>query len=224
MKRTRVCVVITLIGALLSGCAGNQYGNKQTGGALLGGALGGLFGSQIGGGTGRLAATAGFAVLGLILGSEAGKSLDRADQLSVIQTTHTALETAPTGSPVRWQNPDQSRRTYGYTVPTRTYQLNDGRYCREYQQKIIVAGREQDAYGKACRQPDGTWQIVNDQSSDATPVIMQQPEPVYQYRVIPPYPPRPVVIVPYAPNYSAGYRARVRWERHNDQHGRHWWH
>lgn len=29
--------------------------------------------------------------------------------------------------------------------------------CREYQTTIIVGGQPQKAYGRACRQPDGTW-------------------------------------------------------------------
>ena len=34
------------------------------------------------------------------------------------------------------------------------------RECREFQQTIVVNGQEQPGYGKACRQPDGTWKIV----------------------------------------------------------------
>jgi hypothetical protein len=29
--------------------------------------------------------------------------------------------------------------------------------CREYQTSIMIGGKPQKAYGKACRQPDGTW-------------------------------------------------------------------
>lgn len=32
--------------------------------------------------------------------------------------------------------------------------------CREYTVPITVGGKEEQAYGKACQQPDGTWQIV----------------------------------------------------------------
>jgi len=38
---------------------------------------------------------------------------------------------------------------------------DDGRYCREYQSKIKVAGQTQETYGTACMQPDGTWQIIS---------------------------------------------------------------
>jgi hypothetical protein len=32
-------------------------------------------------------------------------------------------------------------------------------YCREFQKQIIIDGRTEQAYGVACRQPDGTWKI-----------------------------------------------------------------
>ncbi|MBI2241855.1 MAG: glycine zipper 2TM domain-containing protein [Magnetospirillum gryphiswaldense] len=68
----------------LSACAqpgGNGYGfSKSTGGAILGGAGGALAGSQFGGGKGKLAATALGTLLGAWVGSEAGASMDRADQ------------------------------------------------------------------------------------------------------------------------------------------------
>jgi hypothetical protein len=34
-------------------------------------------------------------------------------------------------------------------------------YCREFQSTIVVEGRQQQAFGTACLQPDGSWQIVN---------------------------------------------------------------
>ena len=35
------------------------------------------------------------------------------------------------------------------------------RYCREYHRTVIINGQRQEAYGHACRQPDGTWQIID---------------------------------------------------------------
>ena len=32
-------------------------------------------------------------------------------------------------------------------------------YCREFQKQIIIDGRTEQAYGVACRQPDGTWKL-----------------------------------------------------------------
>ena len=33
--------------------------------------------------------------------------------------------------------------------------------CREFQQNIIIDGRRVPAHGTACRQPDGTWRVVD---------------------------------------------------------------
>lgn len=143
----------------LAACAGNNYGEKRTAGALIGAGVGGLLGSTIGGGSGRLAATAAGAVLGLALGNEIGASLDRADRLYANRSRQQALETVPTGESTTWNNPDSGN--HGSITPTRTYQMAGGRYCREFQHAVTVGGNTEMAYGNACRQPDGTWRIAN---------------------------------------------------------------
>ena len=151
-----------LAGALvlsLGACEGNQYGQKQTAGAVLGGIAGGLLGAQVGSGKGKLAATAAGALLGAVIGSEAGKSLDKADRLYAQQTAQTALETSQTGQTSSWRNPDTGHG--GSTTPTRTYQTARGEHCREYQQTVTIGGRTETVYGRACRDADGTWRLKN---------------------------------------------------------------
>ena len=158
-------VKIVLAGLLtlsLAACAqgyGDNYGPKQTGGTLVGAAAGGLLGSQIGHGGGRLAAVAIGTLGGALIGSEVGKSLDRADRAYLEQTTHQALESGPSGRPVQWSNPDSGH--YGSVVPQPSYNNSQGRPCREYQQTVYIGGKPQSAYGTACRQPDGSWQVAN---------------------------------------------------------------
>jgi surface antigen len=155
MKTSRIAILL-VVALAAAGCT-DQYGPKQTGGTLIGAGLGGLAGAQFGGGKGALAMTALGALGGAFLGSEVGKSLDRADRTYMAQTTQTTLETAPSGHATTWRNPDSGN--YGTITPTRTYQVED-RYCREYQQTVTVGGRSEQAFGRACRNPDGTWQIV----------------------------------------------------------------
>ena len=38
---------------------------------------------------------------------------------------------------------------------------DEGQYCREYTQTVYISGQKQQAYGNACRQPDGSWQVVS---------------------------------------------------------------
>ncbi len=149
-------VILTLS---LAACANSNYGQKQVGGAILGGALGGLAGAQIGSGKGKLAATAIGTLLGALAGSEAGKSLDRADKLYAERASQSALESNRSGQSSQWANPDSGHS--GSVTPTRTYRSASGRYCREYQQTVVIDGREQNSYGTACREADGSWRITD---------------------------------------------------------------
>lgn len=143
----------------LAACAGSDYGQKQIGGAILGGALGGLAGAQIGSGKGQLAATAIGTLLGAMVGSEAGKSLDKADKLYAARTSQSALEGNRTGQSSQWSNPDTGHS--GSVTPTRTYKSKSGEVCREFQQTIVVGGREENGFGTACREADGSWRITD---------------------------------------------------------------
>ena len=157
MKITRFAFPFVLTLAL-SACAEDQ-GAKQTGGTLIGAGLGALVGSQIGSGSGQLVAVAVGALAGAYVGGEVGKSLDRADRLAMERTSQGALETNRTGQASSWQNPDSGHG--GTVTPTKTYQTASGANCREYQQTVTIDGKTERAHGRACRQSDGTWKIVN---------------------------------------------------------------
>jgi len=152
---------IAVAGILALGVAGcfEGQGNKQIGGTLVGAGLGGLAGSQIGSGTGQLAAVGAGVLLGGLLGSSVGQSLDRADQAYAAQSYQSTLEATPTGQTTTWENPDSGNQ--GSYTPTQTYQADNGQYCREFQQTITVGGQTESGYGTACRQPDGSWEIVS---------------------------------------------------------------
>ncbi len=150
---------IALISVVAMGLAACQTaGPKQTGGTLLGGIGGAVAGAQFGSGTGRVAAVAAGTLLGALVGNEVGKSLDRADKLAMERSTQSTLERQPTGTTSAWSNPDSGNS--GTVTPTRTYQTANGSFCREYQQTVTIGGETQDAYGRACRQADGSWRIV----------------------------------------------------------------
>ncbi len=150
-------LVIVLVAASLSAC-NSTHGPKQTGGTLVGAALGGFMGSKMGRGKGKLAAVAAGTLMGAFLGSKVGKSLDRADQQHAHRAASRGLEHSASGKSTTWANPDSGH--HGSFTPVRTYQKSSGRYCREYQQTVTVGGRTEQAYGTACRRPDGSWKIV----------------------------------------------------------------
>ncbi len=133
-------------------------GNKQLIGGGTGAVLGGLLGSQVGKGSGQLWATGAGVLLGALAGSEIGASLDNADRAYAAQANNQALA-APIGETVSWNNPQSGNS--GTIKATRDGYSSSGRYCREYQQTVVVGGKQQSAYGTACRQPDGSWEIVS---------------------------------------------------------------
>lgn len=145
-------LAVASLSLFLVGCASMSH---QDAGTLSGGVIGGLIGSQFGGGpAAKLAATAGGAIAGAYLGGQIGKTMDKVDRMEMQR----ALETAPTGKPVNWSNPDTG---YRYTVqPTRTY-YRERLPCREYITKAMIDGETQTLRGSACRQPDGTWHVVH---------------------------------------------------------------
>jgi hypothetical protein len=93
----------------------------------------------------------GFAALTFALIDRMSENQQRAFEIAQIQAS-----TARIGQPVYWGNAGAT----GTVVATREGRAADGAYCREFQQSVVVGGRSEQAYGVACQQPDGTWQIV----------------------------------------------------------------
>ena len=119
-------------------------------GSAVGGAAGGLLGSQFGKGSGNTVMTIAGVLGGALAGGTVGRSMEPVDHGCIDQ----ALEHAPSGQTVAWQNPD-NHSSY-WVTPTQTYQ-HAGRPCRRYTTTALIEGRRQQLHGTACRQPDGAW-------------------------------------------------------------------
>ncbi len=151
--------IFTVVAAvfLLASC-GPEQGPKQSLGTVVGALGGAVLGNEVGKGRGRKVAIAAGTLIGALIGSQIGRDLDEADRHAAAHTTQEALERSRTGDRAEWNNPDSGNS--GWVVPTRTWQQETGTYCREFQTGITIGGREETAYGTACRQPDGSWQVV----------------------------------------------------------------
>ncbi|HEV2054076.1 MAG TPA: RT0821/Lpp0805 family surface protein [Methylomirabilota bacterium] len=147
------CVAILMLVVAATGCATIEDNPKASIGAFGGAAFGGLIAAAAGGGG---LAIAGSVLGGALLGAFAGNMLDQRDKRLAAETQQRALESAPTGKPVAWTNPDTGHS--GTVTPVRTYQ-SGGSYCREFQNKVTIGGKDEKAYGTACRQPDGSWKV-----------------------------------------------------------------
>lgn len=152
---SRKTISVVLAASMLSACA--NLGPKETTGTMVGAGTGAIVGAQIGHGEGRLLAVAVGTLLGALLGGEVGRSMDRADQVAA-EKAYQQAQTAPINRSIDWQNPDNGH--YGTVTPVREGTSSVGEYCREFQQAVTIGGRTEQAYGVACRQPDGSWKIV----------------------------------------------------------------
>jgi len=160
MKVARVTVAAALAAAL-AGCeakSADDVFTKQNVGMVLGGITGAVIGAQFGKGSGQVAAAAAGTLIGAFVGREIGKSMTRADQAAANQAQVEA-QTAPVGQPISWSNPESGNS--GTVTPTREGKDATGNECREYRTTVTIGGKQEDAYGTACRQPDGSWRVVN---------------------------------------------------------------
>lgn len=68
-----------------------------------------------------------------------------------------AADSSPRKSDITWDGPDN--RT---PMATASRPANSAAGpCREFQQRVMIEGRPQQVHGRACRQSDGSWRIVN---------------------------------------------------------------
>lgn len=146
----------TLVMAAVTGCETIQSNPKAAIGAAGGAALGGLI---AGAAHGNPAAIAASVIGGGLVGGMVGNMLDGRDKRLAAEAPHRALEAAPAGTTVAWQNPDTGHS--GAVTLTRACQTTSGTYCREYQQSVTMDGTPEQMRGTACRRPDGSWKAVN---------------------------------------------------------------
>jgi surface antigen len=166
LKMKAKVIGLVMVAALgLAGCAQNGQdnawgmGNKQTIGALGGAVVGGTLGSKVGKGSGAAWMTGVGTLLGALAGSSVGKSLDQADRMYANQAMTQAYN-APLNHTISWNNP-QSGHSGSYTPVQEGREASTGNLCRKYKQSIFVDGQAQTAYGTACQQSDGSWEIVS---------------------------------------------------------------
>jgi surface antigen len=160
MRRTdiRRLAPIVLLTFVVSSCAAMQQTYQENPKAVLGGVLGAGAGAGIaalaGASPGVIVASA---IGGALLGGFIGNKLDDRDKQLASQAASRAFEQNRTGQANVWNNPNSGNS--GSVTPTKTYQLANGQYCREYSQAIVIGGEQHQTYGTACRQADGTWKV-----------------------------------------------------------------
>ncbi|WP_237154986.1 RT0821/Lpp0805 family surface protein [Oryzibacter oryziterrae] len=149
-------VVATLVASTLAGCASDPtMGQKSSLGTLVGAVGGAALGSRFGQGSGKVAAMAAGALVGGFIGNQIGARMDAQDQQYNYAASVNALNS---GNVQQWQNPQTG--VYG-TVQPGPAQMVNNQQCRQYTNTIYIDGQPQVARGTACRNYDGSWQVVN---------------------------------------------------------------
>ena len=132
-------------------------GSKKDVGAISGMIVGGKIANDLApDGKHKPLATVLGAFIGGTIGQSIGEGLDEVDRMMASGAYTQALDKTPSNESVAWENPDSGNS--GVIYPTKTYSLGN-QPCREFTQEIIIGGKIQTGYGKACRMADGSWQL-----------------------------------------------------------------
>ena len=163
MKPVRISIpsffpalLLTATLMLLGACAGSDDGERV--GRAMGTAAGAVIAADAAKDSPpavRAAVTVLGAFIGSWIGGEIGKQLD---QDFAERALEDGLESKPDGESVIWSNPDSGNS--GSATPVSTEKTADGTDCRDFESTILIDGREEKTSGRACRQPDGSWQVV----------------------------------------------------------------
>ena len=79
------------------------------------------------------------------------------DQQRAHEAAQIKAATAPVGEAIIWNEGPAS----GSVTTVRDGTSTSGRYCREFQHEVTIGGKTERAYGTACRQPDGSWEVIS---------------------------------------------------------------
>jgi len=155
MKFVKIALVAAL--GLTAAACENQ---NQTAGTVIGAGTGALVGSRFGKGSGRVAATIAGAMIGAYLGTQVGKALDERDRRMAERNAANSMTYGETGTTSTWNNPNTGNQ--GEVTPTSgKYRGNQGRVCRDFQEKVTLAnGKSETITGTRCQKPDGSWEFI----------------------------------------------------------------
>lgn len=149
MKKWLLAGMIAVVAVEMTGCT---PGNNTMGATGAGAIAGGLVGSAIS--SGSPYGIIGGALIGGLVGNQIGQAMDRQDQANM----QNAVTSVPVGQQAQWTN-TKTNTTY-QVRPVKNYRAHN-QYCREYQTTVTVGGEVKKAYGRACRQPDGSWKVIS---------------------------------------------------------------
>lgn len=158
----RPCLFTAMFALVLTaGCAARQPApapdpviDESDAGEIIGGVAGAAIGSQVGDGTGQTIAT----IAGALIGSQVGERIGARAERRDLERAATALERNRLNETSTWENP-RTGNDFAVT-PVNRFERAE-RECREFRFRVETAYGEDTRMRTACRQPDGTWEIVS---------------------------------------------------------------
>ncbi|KKB96154.1 hypothetical protein SZ25_00779 [Candidatus Arcanobacter lacustris] len=82
--------------------------------------------------------------------------LAESDKPIMNSTLQNTLEIFEVDKVANWNNPATGNS--GTIIVTKTLEVGDKNYCREYTKTATIGGKTQKSSGKACRKSSGNWQ------------------------------------------------------------------
>jgi len=128
-------------------------------GVLAGAIIGGLLGNAAAGRGDRGGATAAGVIAGGAIGVALTAKLDCSDRSYAYKSYSDGFNTGRAGVTYRWQNPQNKHR--GEMRVVDYYNDEDRFRCAVFTQTVYIGSRPEEARGRACQQPDGTWAIID---------------------------------------------------------------
>lgn len=128
-------------------------------GALVGALVGGLMGRTVAGRGDRTEGT----IIGVIAGGALGAALtskvDCEDRSYIYRTYADGFNDGRPNRRHEWNNPRSGNR--GEMRVLDYYNDEDDFHCAVFTNTIYIGGRPQEARGRACQQPNGSWAIID---------------------------------------------------------------
>ena len=128
-------------------------------GVIAGGLIGALLGRAMGNEGSRTGSTIAGVIFGAAVGAALTNKLDCDDRSYAYKTYYSGFNAGRANTTYQWRNPGNDHR--GQFRVGSYYNDPAGFRCANYTQTIYIGGRAQQGKGRACRQGDGSWVIVN---------------------------------------------------------------
>lgn len=128
-------------------------------GAIVGAVLGGLLGNAAGGRRDKTGATVAGVIAGGAIGAALTAKMDCEDRGYAYRSYNEGFNSGRKGADFEWRNPDNGNRGKLHVIDY--YKDEDDFRCSVYSQEVWIGGRREEARGRACQQPDGSWAMID---------------------------------------------------------------